>query len=212
MEVVSNLEQLGIPSASIRYLALGDSYTIGTGGPPSRSFPARLVERWHARGLVAELRNLGVSGYTSDDLIRDELPRVASFAPTLVTLLIGTNDIVGGRDPWTYRGRLRVIIERLAKQLDPSRVVVVSSPDWSGAPRGADFGDAEVVARLVGEYAGVAREEASRSGTRFFDVVPLSRQQANDGKWAPDRLHFSATAYGEWAEALDTAMTSWGLP
>ena len=56
-----------------RYLALGDSFTIGTGTTPDRSFPAVLVSRWCDRGEEWELRNPAVNGYTTDDLILDEL-------------------------------------------------------------------------------------------------------------------------------------------
>lgn len=200
-------------TAIVRYLALGDSYTIGTGGPASASFPARLAERWHARGIAIELGNLGVNGYTTDDLIRDELPEVRSFAPSLVTLLIGANDVVAGRDPETYRARLRHILDGLrADGVDPARLVVISSPDWSRAPRGPEFGAPEVIARSVDAYAAVAREEADRAKARFFDVVPLSRAQAGAGKFAADRLHFSGEAYAEWAAALDDALRGWGLP
>lgn len=200
-------------SSALRYLALGDSYTIGTGGPESASFPARLAQRWRARGLAIELRNLGVNGYTTDDLIREELPAVRSFAPSLVTLLIGANDALAGRDPETYRARLRHVIDRLRQDgIDPRRLVVIASPDWSRAPRGRDFGDPAALARLVDAYAVVAGEETARAGARFFDVVPLSRAQAAAGKFAADRLHFSGEAYAEWAAALDEAIRAWELP
>ena len=78
----------------MRYLALGDSFTIGTGTTPDRSFPAMLVTRWSATGLESDLRNPAVNGYTTDDHIRVELPLVQAYAPDLVTVLIGANDIV----------------------------------------------------------------------------------------------------------------------
>ncbi len=204
---------MSIPAPMIRYLALGDSYTIGTGGPPERSFPARLADRWRARGLSIELRNLGVNGFTTDELIREELPAVPRFGPTLTTLLIGANDVVAGRDAESYRARLRLIVDRLRRDgVDPARLVLVSSPDWSRAPAGARFGDPPAVSRLVDEYARVAREQAERVAARFCDIVPLSRRQADRGLFAPDRLHFSSEAYAEWAEVLDVALAGWGLP
>jgi lysophospholipase L1-like esterase len=36
--------------------------------------------------------NLGVNGYTSADLIREELPALDGLGPEFVTLLIGVND------------------------------------------------------------------------------------------------------------------------
>jgi lysophospholipase L1-like esterase len=197
----------------VRYLALGDSYSIGTGVGVERSFPSRLTERWRSRGLRVELLNLAVNGYTTDDLIRDELPRVAAFGATITSLLIGANDIVVGRDPATYRSRLRAILAHLRTDgIDARRLVVVSSPDWSGAPEAARFGERARVARLAETFAVVAREEAERIGSRFFDVVPLSRSETERAMFANDRLHFSADAYAEWAAEIDAALASSGLP
>lgn len=203
---------MAIP-ATVRYLALGDSYTIGTGLVPELSFPAQLAARWRARSLPVELTNLGVNGYTTDELIRDQLPAVPRVAPTVVTLLIGANDVVAERDPQAYRDRIRAILKRLASDgMDPRRLVVISSPDWSRAPQGARFGDPARIASLVDAYVTILRREAERAGSRFFDIVPLSRAQADRGLFAADALHFSADAYREWAEALDSTMAGWGLP
>src|SRR4051794_40168930 len=65
---------------AVRYLALGDSFTIGTGTTPDRSFPARLASRWQSAGCNAVVKNLGVNGYTTDDVLDGELPEVARFA------------------------------------------------------------------------------------------------------------------------------------
>ena len=69
---------------SIRYLALGDSFTIGTGTTPDKAFPAILAGKWRAAGRAVELLNPAVNGYTTDDLIaprrqrRQALPRAAA--------------------------------------------------------------------------------------------------------------------------------------
>ena len=46
-----------VGASPVRYLALGDSFTIGTGSPEEASFPARLAERLRARGACS----IGVS-------------------------------------------------------------------------------------------------------------------------------------------------------
>src|SRR5438270_11685831 len=91
LESSHTLEQLSIPE---RFLALGDSFTIGTGTTPGRSFPAVLARIWTELGRKVILANPAVNGYTTDDLISEELPLVSSFRPTLITVLVGANDIV----------------------------------------------------------------------------------------------------------------------
>src|SRR5438270_13016553 len=136
------LEQLIIPE---RFLALGDSFTIGTGTTPDRSFPAVLTRLWTDRGRAVVLSNPAVNGYTTDDLIIDELPLVASFRPTLITLLIGANDIVQGSSDDRYRHQLRSIHERVRADAPDARVIALPQPDWSMSPAGAVAGRADEI-------------------------------------------------------------------
>src|SRR5205823_4506865 len=134
------LEQLGIPE---RYLALGDSFTIGTGTTPDRSFPAVLVRLWRESGREVELRNPAVNGYTTDDLIREELPLITAFRPTFATVLIGANDLVAAvRGPEASRDAEQRYARQLVRIFDALAgvdVVALPQPDWSLAPMGDGF-------------------------------------------------------------------------
>src|SRR5258708_34551778 len=127
---------------SIRYLALGDSFTIGTGTTPDKAFPAVLAGKWREAGRTVELLNPAVNGHTTDDLIVKQLPHVAAFKPTLVTLLIGANDIVrGGSDDQRYRTQLRRIHNKLRDDGVPAAaVVVLPMPGWSRSPAPPPYG------------------------------------------------------------------------
>jgi len=188
-----------------RFLSLGDSFTIGTGTTPDRSFPAVLTRVWTERGRSVVLSNPAVNGYTTDDLIHDELPLVASFGPTLVTLLIGANDIVRGSSEDRYRQQLRLIHERLDADASDARVVALPQPDWSMAPAGAGFGDLAAIARTIERFNAIARDEASLAGALWIDLVRLMREQGRKKMFASDGLHPSAEAYAEWARALATS-------
>lgn len=79
----------------MRYVALGDSYTIGTSVRPAERWPNQLVAAMYAEPRALDIvANLGVNGYTSADLIRDELPALDDLQPEFVTVLIGVNDVV----------------------------------------------------------------------------------------------------------------------
>ena len=82
------------PTAPIRLLTLGDSFTAGTGAGFNESFPDRLVARWNAAGQPVTLRNPATNGFTSGDVIERELGHLERFQPTRVTLAVGANDIV----------------------------------------------------------------------------------------------------------------------
>lgn len=185
-----------------RFLALGDSFTIGTGTTPDRSFPAVLTRIWSERGRTVVLNNPAVNGYTTDDLIHDELPLLVSFGPTLVTLLIGANDIVRGATEDRYRRQLAAIHERVRADAPDARVFAVPQPDWTLSPAGAGVGDAAAIARTIERFNEIAQDEAQRSGASWIDLFPLMREQARKKMVAADGLHPSAEAYAQWAAVL----------
>ena len=155
----------------MRYLALGDSFTIGTGTTPDLSFPAMLARRWRERDIECDLRNPAVNGFTTDDLIREELPLLETYAPDLVTVLIGANDIVAGSSEGRYRAQLRRIHERITAVVPRARRYALPQPDWSVAPASVAFGDPADVARTIERFNEIAREEAMRAGGTYVDPV-----------------------------------------
>ena len=185
-----------------RFLALGDSFTIGTGTTPERSFPAVLADIWRERGRVIALTNPAVNGYATDDLIQEELPLLAAIRPTLVTLLIGANDLVRGSTEDRYRSQLVRIHERIRADAPDARVIALPQPDWSLAPAGAAFGDLDTTAGRIERFNAIAREEANRAGADWVDLFPLMREQGRLGSFPPDGLHPSEEAYAAWARRL----------
>jgi lysophospholipase L1-like esterase len=189
--------------APVRYLALGDSFTAGTGSKPADAFPARLAARLRARGTEVTLENLGVNGYTTEDLVARELPALKSFAPTLVTLAIGANDLVQNGALERYRARVRGILASiLAAGVPPRRLLVLPQPDWSRSPAAAAFGDPRALGAQIQAYNEVLHTETTAVGARWVDLGPTMRRQADDHVVASDGLHPAARAYDEWAEEL----------
>jgi acyl-CoA thioesterase I len=194
---------------SIRYLALGDSFTIGTGTSPEKAFPAVLAARWRTAGQNVELLNPAVNGYTTDDLILRELPHVPVFKPTFVTLLIGANDIVrGGSDDKRYRGQLRRIYQHLRDDGVPgSAVVALPQPEWSRSPAASPYGTTEALLTRIAHFNAIVEEEAENAGARFIDLYPLMHRQAAAEMLATDGLHPNAEAHEEWAKTLAERLT-----
>ena len=149
-----------------------------------------------------ELRNPAVNGYRTDDVIVEQLPLVAPFRPTLVTILIGANDIVAGSSDDRYRAQLRVIHEHVRADAKTAAVYALPQPDWSLSRAGASFGDVAAIAARIDSFNTIAREEAERAGASYVDIAPLMHEQMRRGMLASDGLHPSAAAYAEWADAL----------
>jgi lysophospholipase L1-like esterase len=192
----------------VRYVALGDSYTIGTSVEPVDRFPDQLVAALRGSATHVELvANLGVNGYTTADLIRDELPALPGLAPEIVTLLIGVNDVVQGFPLATYEANVAKILDVLLAALPAGRIVTISIPDYTVTPAGADYGDpASQRDAIMAENAAMARLAANH-GIAFVDIFDVSLQAAQDRALvADDGLHPSGAQYRRWVERLAPVM------
>jgi acyl-CoA thioesterase I len=186
----------------MRYVALGDSYTIGTSVPAEDRFPDQLVRAIPEVGLEL-VANLGVDGYTTADLIREELPALIGLAPELVSLLIGVNDVVQSVPTLTYEANLVEILDVLQARLPADRIVTISIPDYTVTPAGGDYGDpVDQHDGIVAANAVMARLAGER-GIAYVDIFDLSlRAAANRALVAGDGLHPSGAQYGLWVERI----------
>jgi lysophospholipase L1-like esterase len=189
----------------VRFVALGDSYTVGTAVATEERWPNQLAGRLPELELVG---NLGVNGYTSADLLTEELPQLDRLRPELVSVLIGVNDVVQGVSDSQYAGNLAVILEELLTRLPPQRIVCIATPDYTVTPRGAAFGDPRSQREAILRFNAMLREAAELRGIRFVpDVFELSQQAADDpAQVADDGLHPSGAQYRRWVDAIEPAV------
>ena len=187
--------------SGIRYVALGDSFTIGTGSSPEDAFPARLVHEWAA--CPVSLTNVAKNGFTTADLLSIEVRRLKDGAPTFVTVAAGANDIVQRVPELTYRKNAASIFSAIREAgVTPERTIALPQPDWSLSPAAASFGDPRMIAARIERYNAILKEEAEAAGARYVDLFPLMRELAIEKEIASDGLHPSKKAHAAWAKAL----------
>jgi acyl-CoA thioesterase-1 len=188
----------------MRYVALGDSYTIGTSVAEAERWPNQLVVR------VAELElvdNLGVNGFTSRDVIEVELPRLPALRPEFVSLLVGVNDVVQRVPADTYRVNVIDILAALEAQVGAGRIVVVTTPDYTVTPAGADYGDPAMQSAGIRANNAIITELAGARGIPVVDIFDISRAAAADRSLvAEDGLHPSGAQYARWVERIAPAV------
>ncbi|MEO6397563.1 MAG: GDSL-type esterase/lipase family protein, partial [Tepidiformaceae bacterium] len=116
-----------------RFLALGDSYTIGESVARGERWPNQLVAALGEEGLAVQAPEIiATTGWTTSDL-KAGIARAKPVGPyDLVSLLIGVNDQYQGRSAEQYREGFRALLAQAVGFAggDSSRVIVLDIPDW----------------------------------------------------------------------------------
>lgn len=197
-------------SAPARYLALGDSYTIGEGVVAADRWPERLAAALRARGTpVAPPEIVARSGWTCAELDAGITAAAPRGPYALVSLLIGTNDQFRGGSAADYAPVFERLLARAVSFAgrQAGRVLVLSMPDWSVTPYAAAL-DRGVIAQSIAAFNATNRAAAAAAGARYVDVTPDSRAAADPALVTGDGLHPAAALYEVWARLALPAATA----
>lgn len=194
---------------SVRYLALGDSYTIGESVREADRFPSQLTALLVREGLPTEVSIVARTGWTTDELWQGIQSRSLEPPYDLVSLLIGVNNQYRGYDINEYREGFKFLLNKAIEYSggDPDHVIVFSIPDWGVTPFASGRDEAKIASE-IDAFNFVNFEETEKTGAHYVDITPVSRRAKNDDSLiAPDGLHPSGAMYAEWANrALPIAL------
>lgn len=191
----------------VTWVFLGDSITQGVKHTHGhRSYVEHFAER--VRGELGRrgdtVVNSGVSGATTEDLLPEFHWRAGRFAPDVVFVLFGTNDMVAGEDGVRgFRYRLDQIVQR---SRDVGATVVLQTP-----PPVLDEGDRNP--HLLALYAQAVREVGDDLGAQVVDhagawqaaAAGAGTDVAPSG-WLDDAFHPGARGHHEMARTLLAAL------
>ena len=200
----------------MRYLALGDSYTIGESVSAQERWPVQLAALLRQQGIdLGEPQIIARTGWTTDEL-SDGIDRAGPKGPfALVSLLIGVNNQYRRRPLSEYREQFVALLERAIDLAGgkAERVLVLSIPDWGVTPF-ADGQNRAAIGTAIDDFNRVNATETKRLGAHYVDVTAESRQAASDPALiARDGLHPSGKMYSDWAQlALPTACETLAKP
>jgi lysophospholipase L1-like esterase len=185
----------------VRYLALGDSYTIGESISERERWPNQLAKLLEEEDIQSEVTIIARTGWTTDELWQGIQAKGISPPYDLVSLLVGVNNQYRGYDINEYREQFVFLLNRSIEYAggDPNRVIVLSIPDWGVTPFAADR-DREQIAKDINTFNAVNRQESEKAGVHYVDVMPGSRAAKDDNSLvASDGLHPSGKMYSDWA-------------
>jgi lysophospholipase L1-like esterase len=187
---------------ALRYIALGDSYTICTGTDSSAAqWPVILAGHLSDAGIPVEtVSNPARNGFSTQDLIDKELPLLKNGNYDFASLLIGVNDWVRDVDAKTYRQNLSYIVDEVQKALsDRSKLLLITIPDFGVTPQGALYSGGRDISKGIAEFNAIIKAEAKKRGLACVDIFPLSKGMLNRRDLvAADGLHPSAKEYALW--------------
>ena len=188
-----------------RYVAIGDSYSIGRTLFRAKPWPALLTRHLNDKGLHVDLvANPSRTGWTTQQAIDRELPIFVDSKPNFATLQIGVNDWVQGIDAETFRKHFVVLANRMLEVLpSKNRLLAVSIPDFGVTPTGPRYARGRNISEGLTRFNQIIVEESNKRGLRVVDVFPISKKMRDDPSLvAPDGLHPSAKEYAEWEKII----------
>lgn len=189
---------------TMRWLALGDSYTCGEGVSPHEAWPAYLAARLQNQGIdIAPPEIVAQTGWTTGELLDalDQSPPQELF--DLVTLAIGVNNQYRGGSLSSSGADLGELLERAVAYAGGRRrqVLLLSIPDWSVTPFARERNRAAIAASLDAFnrlQAGIARKR----GIAWVDITDISRRMASPEWVCADGLHPAPALHQAWADRL----------
>jgi lysophospholipase L1-like esterase len=189
----------------IKFLALGDSYTIGEGVEAKERWPDQLCALLAEKGIIcSDLQIIAQTGWTTDELnvAIDEAKPDQDF--DLVSLLIGVNNQYRGRTAEEYSLEFKALL-LLAITFaggNKEKVIVLSIPDWGVTPF-AEGRDRQKITEEINLFNAVNKNVCYELGVKWFDITPLTRNAKDDlSLLTADGLHPSGKDYREWAELV----------
>lgn len=188
-----------------KYLALGDSYTIGQSVAETERFPYLTVSLLRGQGFkVSNPTYVAQTGWSTIAL-QSAIQHAAPLGKyDFVTLLIGVNDQYQHLDTAGYRTRFAQLLDKAIALAggNKKRVFVLSIPDYSATPFVAASQKA-AVKQEIDAFNSINKQITVQQGIVYTDITPLTREAAADNSLlANDGLHYSAKEHARWAEKL----------
>lgn len=188
-----------------KFLALGDSYTIGQSVEVNERWPVQFLKELKATtNVIDTLQIIAQTGWRVDQL--KEAMNSSDLEPPygIVSLLIGVNNQYQGQNANDFRPEFIEILEKSLKLVEnrTERLFVISIPDWGASPYGFGF-DRAKVSKEINEFNSVVKEESEKRGLRYFNITTISRRALIDRTLiASDGLHPSGKMYKLWVDKI----------
>jgi lysophospholipase L1-like esterase len=182
-----------------KYLALGDSYTIGESVAENERWPHQLAQRLN----IPTPKIIATTGWRTDELKGAINSAGLKNEYDLVSLLIGVNNQYQGKSAAQYEIEFEDLLKtaiQLAKGKSKN-VFVVSIPDYGYTPFGKP--KQETITPQIDEFNQINKRIADKYKIVYFNITDISRKGLDDPTLvAGDGLHPSGKMYTLWVAEI----------
>ncbi len=198
--VISNLQAQTFEAVSKKFLALGDSYTIGESVAEKDRWPEQLTQALWAKGKKVERpRIIGVTGWRTDQLKKAIEEAHLQNEYGLVSLLIGVNNQYQKKSVERYAPEFEELLHKAIELAGGMKenVFVVSIPDYGFTPFGKP--SQTEISKAIDQFNDVNRSITEKMGVRYIYITDLTREGLAKPEYvAGDGLHPSGKMYSLW--------------
>jgi acyl-CoA thioesterase I len=194
----------GKGDGTLKYAALGDSLTYGTGATTyEETYPYVISKKMLEKYKTVEVTNFAVPGAVSEDVLAYQLPKAVSLNPDYITLMIGTNDVHDYVSKENFRNNVTQIINTLQEKTG-AEILLINIPylgtDVLILPP-YNF----LMESRIKEYNEILKELASSENLNYFDLYSASYNQFKNQPeiyYSYDQFHPSGQGYLLWGEMI----------
>ena len=194
-----------------KYLALGDSYTIGESVDTAQRWPVQLLDKLSkANSKINDLEIIARTGWTALQLITATAELTLEPPYGLVSLLIGVNNQFQGQLAENFRPSFIELIDQavILSGNIKERVFVLSIPDWGATPFANSLQRSEIT-KQINEFNSIIKYEAEQRNVKFYNITDISRKALNDfSLLSDDNLHPSGKMYAQWVSLIEKDILS----
>lgn len=182
-----------------KFLALGDSYTIGESVAEQERWPNQLAEKLKIPAPTI----IATTGWRTDNL-KDAIDAASLKSEyDLVSLLIGVNNQYQGKPIEVYEREFEELLQMAIKLAKGKKknVFVVSIPDYGFTPFGKP--KQEKISTELDQYNAINKRIVAKYGVKYFNITEISRKGLEDAELvADDGLHPSGKMYTQWVDLI----------